>query len=332
LSNPCYAGAYVFGRYRGAKSISTDGHIQSKVQRQPMDSWLVLIQEHHPGYIRWEDYLENQQMLERNQTNTPEQLLAGAAREGRALLQGLLLCAHCGRRLSPRYMGHGGIYPIYECTRRHQDARYSPECVTIQADLVDRVISDRVLKILHPEQIEIAFRAVKELERRGQAVDQQWRMRIERLEYQAQLAQRRYEEVDPSNRLVAGNLERRWNDALEQLKTAQEELHQSRQQQGLVLTEEQKRQLLDLAKDLPKLWKSKTTSAQDRKRMLRLLIQDITVEKRRAERKAVLHTRWQGGAVEDLLVELPLPAPDKVRYPEALVSRVRSLAQVRAPV
>jgi DNA invertase Pin-like site-specific DNA recombinase len=327
LSNPCYTGAYVFGRYRGAKSISTDGHIQCKVQRQPMDSWLVLIQEHHPGYIRWEDYLENQQMLERNQTNTPEQMLAGAAREGRALLQGLLLCAHCGRRLSPRYMGHGGIYPIYECTRRHQDVRYLPECVTIQADLVDQVVGDRVLEILHPEQIEIAFRAVKELERRDQAVDQQWRMRIERMEYQAQLAQRRYEEVDPSNRLVAGNLERRWNDALEQLQTAEEELHQSRQQQGLALTEEQKRQLLDLAKDLPKLWKSKTTSSQDRKRMLRLLIQDITVEKRRAERKAVLHIRWQGGAVEDLLVELPLPAPDKVRYPEALVGRVRSLAQ-----
>src|ERR1700687_6120982 len=141
LSNPCYAGAYVFGRYRGAKSISTDGQIQSKVQRQPIDSWLVLIQEHHPGYLRWADHLENQQMLEQNQTNTPEQLLNGAAREGRALLQGLLLCAQCGRRLSPRYTGHGGIYPIYDCTRRHQDACYSPECVTIQANLVDQVVS-----------------------------------------------------------------------------------------------------------------------------------------------------------------------------------------------
>jgi hypothetical protein len=151
-------------------------------------------------------------------------------------------------------------------------------------------------------------------------------MRIERLEYQAQLAQRRYDEVDPSNRLVAGTLERRWNDALEELKTAQEELHQSRQQQGLELTDEQKAHLRALAEDLPKLWSSQTTSAQDRKRMLRLLIKDITVEKRRAERKAVLHIRWQGGAVEDLSAELPLPAPDKVRYSEALVSRVRSLA------
>ena len=326
LSNPSYAGAYVFGRYRGVKSISTDGQVQAKVQRQPMDSWLVLIQQHHPGFISWDDYLENQQMLAENQTNTPEQCSSGAAREGRALLQGLLLCAHCGRSLSPRYTGNGGIYPVYECTRRKEDARYSAECVTIKADLVDQALSHRILEILRPEQVEIALRAVKELERRSQAVDQQWRMRIERLEYQAQLAQRRYEEVDPSNRLVAGPLERRWNDALQELKTAQEELHRSRQQQGLELTEEQKAQMRALAEDLPKLWKSQTTSAQDRKRMLRLLIKDITVEKHRAERKAVLHIRWQGGAVEDLSVDIPLAAPDRVRYPEAMVNRVRSLA------
>jgi hypothetical protein len=291
-----------------------------------MDSWLVLIQEHHPGYIGWDDYLENRQMLEQNQTNQLEQCSSGAAREGRALLQGLLLCGHCGRRLSPRYTGHAGIYPVYECTRRQTDTHYSSECVRIQADLIDKTIRDRVLEILRPEQVEIALRAVKELECRSQAVDQQWRMRIERLEYQTQLAQRRYEEVDPSNRLVAGTLERRWNDALEELMAAQEELHQSRQQQGLELSDEQKAQLRALAEDLPKLWSSQTTSAQDRKRMLRLLIKDITVEKRRAERKAVLHIRWQGGAVEDVSTELPLPAPDKVRYPEALVSRVRSLA------
>ena len=109
LSNPCYAGAYVFGRYRGLKSISTDGQIQSKIQKQPIGSWLVLIPEHHPGYLGWDEYLENQQMLEQNQTNQPEQCSSGAAREGRALLQGMLLCGHCGRRLSPRYTGSSEV-------------------------------------------------------------------------------------------------------------------------------------------------------------------------------------------------------------------------------
>ena len=326
LGNPSYAGAYVFGRYRGVKSISAEGQVQTRVQPQPLDSWSVLIREHHPGYIGWDDYLENQQMLERNQTNQPEQCTSGAAREGHALLQGLLLCGHCGRRLSPRYTGNGGIHPVYECTRRQTDTHYSAQCVRIQADLIDQAVSERVLEILRPDQIEIALRAVKELERRSQAVDQQWRMRLERLEYQSQLAQRRYEEVDPANRLVAGTLERRWNESLEQLQTARAELEQSRQAQGLELTEEQTAQLRALAEDLPRLWKSPTTSAQDRKRMLRLLIKDITVEKQPAQRKAVLHIRWQGGAVEDRWVDLPLPAPDRVRYPEALVNRVRSLA------
>jgi len=332
LRNPGYAGAYAFGRYRGIKSISTDGQIQTKIQRQPIASWLVLIQEHHPGYIRWDEYLEHQHMLEANQTNQPERCTSGAAREGRALLQGLLLCGHCGRRLSPRYTGNGGIHPVYECTRRQEDTHYSPDCIRLPADPIDQSVSKRILEILQPDQIQIALRAVQELERRSQAVDQQGRMRLERLEYQAQLAQRRYEEVDPSNRLVAATLEQRWNEALQAQASAQEELNRHREQQGLALSEEQKNQLLALAKDLPQLWNSPSTCAQDRKRMLRLLLKDITVERQRENRKACLHLRWQGGAVEDLLIDIPLPAPDKVRYPPALVDRVRTLALTMSDV
>jgi excisionase family DNA binding protein len=228
--------------------------------------------------------------------------------------------------LSPRYTGNGGIHPVYECTRRQQDAHYSSACIRLPADPIDRTVGQRVLEILQPDQIEIAFRAVQELERRSQAIDQQWRMRLERLEYQAQLAQRRYEEVDPANRLVAATLEQRWNQALQEKAAAQEELNRQRQQQGLELSAEQKSQLLALAKDLPQLWQSPSTSGQDRKRMLRLLIKDITVERQAGERKALLHLRWQGGAVEDLSVDIPLPAPDKVRYPHATVDRVRALA------
>jgi hypothetical protein len=326
LNNPCYAGAYVFGRYRGVKSISTDGQIQSKIQKQPMAAWLVSIPQHHPGYLSWDEYLENQQMLKQNQTHQPELCTSGAAREGRALLQGLLLCGQCGRRLSPRYAGHGGIHPVYECSRRQADTHYSPDCIRLSADQIDQAVSQRILEILQPGQIEIAFRAVQELEQRRQAIDQQWRMRLERLEYQAQLAQRRYEEVDPANRLVAGTLEQCWNEALQAKATAQAELHQQRQQQGLELTGEQKDQLLALAKDLPQLWHSASTSAQDRKRMLRLLIKDITVKRTPGNPKAWLHICWQGGAVETLTVEVPLPAPDKVRYPEAVVNQVRTLA------
>jgi DNA invertase Pin-like site-specific DNA recombinase len=256
LNNPCYAGAYVFGRYRGTKSLSRDGQIQSRSQKQPIDSWSVLIQDHHPGYIGWQQYLDNQQILSQNQTNKPQQMLCSTAREGRALLQGLLLCGGCGRRLSPRYMGNGGIYPIYGCTGRHQDTIYRQECIHIQADLVDRAVSRRVLEVLQPEQLEIALRALKELQERSEAIDRQWQMRIERLEYQAQLAQRRYEEVDPSHRLVAATLEQRWNQALQELQRLKDDHQKHRQQQGIELSAQQRAELLALAQDLPGLWQA----------------------------------------------------------------------------
>jgi DNA invertase Pin-like site-specific DNA recombinase len=325
LNNPGYAGAYVFGRYRGSKSLSSDGQIQSRSRQQPIDSWTVLIQDHHPGYISWPQDLDNQQILSQNQTNKPQQILCQTAREGRALLQGLLLCGGCGRRLSPRYMGNGGIYPIYGCTRRHQDTIYRKECIHIQADLVDRAVSRRVLEVLQPEQFEIAWRALNELQERCEAIDRQWQMRIERLEYQAQLAQRRYEEVDPSHRLVAATLEQRWNQALQEVQRLKDDYQNHRQQQRIELSAQQRTDLLALAQDLPGLWQAQTTSAKDRKRMLRLLIKDVTVEKPRPERKALLHIRWQGGAVEDLTVDLPLPMPVRIRYPESIVNQVRTL-------
>jgi DNA invertase Pin-like site-specific DNA recombinase len=326
LNNPSYAGAYVFGRFKSSKSLSSDGQIQSRIHEQPIDSWTVLIQDHHRAYISWQEYLENQQILLQNQSNKPEQLLPNIAREGRALLQGLLLCGGCGRRLSPRYKGNGGIYPTYECTARHQDTVRLKDCICIQTNLLDEAMSRRVLEVLQPEQFQIALRAVNQLQERNEAIDRQWRMRIERLDYQAQLAQRRYEEVDPSHRLVAATLEQRWNQALEEAQRLKDDYQKYRQQQGLELTAKQQAELLALAEDLPRLWQARTTSAKDRKRMLRLLIKDLTVEKRRAERKAILHIRWQGGAIEDLIVDLPLPMPVRIRYPESIVSQVRTLA------
>jgi hypothetical protein len=151
-------------------------------------------------------------------------------------LQGLLLCGGRGRRLSPRYKGNGGIYPVYECTARLQDTIRLEDCIHIQANLVDQAVSQRVLEVLQPEQFQIALRAVNEMQERSEAIDGQWRMRIERLDYQAQLAQRRYEQVDPSHRLVAATLEQRWNQALEETQRLKDDYQKYRQQQGLELT------------------------------------------------------------------------------------------------
>lgn len=327
LKNPVYAGAYVHGRYQSVKEITPDGVLCSRVKKMPISDWTVLIRDHHEGYISWEEFMQNQQLLERNRTNADETLLGSAAREGLALLQGLLLCAHCGRRITVRYKGNGGLYPTYECNWRRREALSSHACLHLRCDLADQPIIRRVFEVIRPKQIEIAIKAMEELQRRQDSIDTQWRMKIERAQYNAHLAQRRYEEVDPSNRLVAATLERRWNEALTQLKEIKEAFSKHQFQKGIPVTEEQKTELRTLARDLPRLWKAPTTKAKDRKRILRLLIKDITVEKLPTPKQVILHVRWQGGAVEDIPVIVPPNCPDQIRYPEEIVKRIRVMAR-----
>ena len=253
--------------------------------------------------------------------------MAGPAREGLALLQGLLLCGHCGRRLTVRYTGNGGIYPRYQCNwLRRESLGTSKECLNIRCDLLDAAVADEVLKALQPAELELALAALAELEWRDQALGRQWQMRIERAEYEAALAERRYLEVDPSQRLVASTLERRWNNALLQLEDLKKQAAELQRQEARVATPEQKAKVLALAQDLPRVWHAPTTQAKDRKRMLRLLLKDITVEKLSPLQQLQVHIRWQGGASTSLSVPLPPKIADRVRYPAVLVDRVRQLA------
>jgi hypothetical protein len=286
-----------------------------------------MIRDHHEAYIGWDEFCDNQTMLEKNQTNKEPMLLSGPAREGLALLHGLLICGKCGRRISVRYKGNGGIYPTYECNWLRKEGIITTACLSVRCDILDEVISERALEVLKPRQIEIAIKAVEELEKRNEAVSIQWKMRIERVEYEAQLAQRRYEEVDPSNRLVAATLERRWNDALVQVEQVKEEYAKTRREDPVVVTAENRDRILALAKDLPRLWKSPTTEAKDRKRILRLIVKDITVEKKPGEKAVVLHIRWQGGAREDISINLPLNISDRLRYPKEIVEEIRDMAR-----
>ena len=203
-------------------------------------------------------------------------MLSGPAREGLALLQGLLLCGHCGQALTVRYRGNGGIYPTYLCNWLHHQALATKDCMSLRCDVLDSVIVEEVLQALQPAELELALAALRELETHDQAILRQWQMRLERAEYEAALAERRYQEVDPSNRLVASTLERRWNDALLQLEDLKKQA-ELQHQKARVATPEQKEKVLALARDLPRLWHAPTTQAKDRKRMLRLLIKDVTL-------------------------------------------------------
>jgi DNA invertase Pin-like site-specific DNA recombinase len=326
IKNPSYAGAYVFGRYQYAKTISPEGEVRKNMRAVPMPQWRVHLPEHHEGYITVEDFEHNQQRLAHNRTNGEGTVLSGPAREGLALLQGLLLCSRCGRALTVRYRGNGGIYPVYECNWRRREGLATKSCFQVRTDLLDDAMVEEVFKILKPAELELALAALNELEQRDQAVMRQWHMRIERAEYECALAERRYEEVDPSNRLVASSLERRWNEALLQLDAVKAEAATFQSQKARVVTPEQKAKVLALARDLPRVWRARTTQPKDRKRMLRLLIRDITVEKLPDARQVVLHVRWQGGACTDTTVDLPLPIADRLRYPPQIVDQVRELA------
>jgi hypothetical protein len=197
--------------------------------------------------------------------------------------------------------------------------------MSVQCGHLDRAIEERVWQIVSEEHLQLALDAYDILQQREQQISTQWKLRLQRAEYEAQLAQKRYEQVDPENRLVASTLEQRWNDTLIELEDVQNQIAELQHKES-ILNSQQREDVLKLAQDLPRLWKSKATSTKDKKRILQLLIQDITVEKPE-RRRAILHVRWQGGQCEDLEVALPRPSAERWRHDDALVQRVRALAE-----
>ena len=322
LANPSYAGTYVFGRYQSCKKLSPAGEICTQSHQLPQDQWRIVIHDHHPGYITWDQFVANRKRLAANRTNS--EILAGPAREGHCLLQGLLLCGICGRRLSVRYTGNGGIYPIYDCTSRKESTHH---CFSTQAKPLDDAIVQRLLAAVTPVTVKLALEALNNLEEGDKAISAQWRRRIERARYEADLAERRYEEADPSNRLVAGTLEKRWNDAMQRVLELEVEFANFQRQEMRVLTPEQKQQILQLGKDFPRLWKAPTTSSCDRKRMLRLLIRDITVVNDPESKYLHLQVRWQGGATDTIEVQRRPKRADAMRYSDMFIAKIRAMAE-----
>ena len=326
IKNPSYAGTYTFGRYQCRKTITAAGEIRKNIKLVPMPEWRVHLPNHHQGYIALHEFEDNQQRLARNRTNSESTLLSGPPREGSGLLQGMLLCGACGHAVTIRYKGNGGAYPTYLCNWRRREG-IAKGCLNVQTDLLDDAVTQEVLAALKPVELELAVAALSELEQRDQALMRQWDMRIERAQYDCALAERRYQEVDPSNRLVAASLERRWNEAMLHVEEVKAEAAKFQGQNARVATEQQKTQILALARDLPRVWNAASTKSKDRKRMLRLLISDITVEKLPHTRQVVLHIRWLGGACSDTTVQLRPPLADRQRYPQETINRVRELAR-----
>lgn len=301
LHNPRYAGAFVYGRTRGTYNASLK-HVQLAVKRE---QWQVLIRDVHAGYISWDEFERNQITLRQNAVGFSQGLRGGAPREGNALLQGRVLCGRCGARMRVHYeLLSGEMQPYYRCNERLVRLAESKPCLWVKGVAIDQAISALLLETVAPAAIEVALAVQQEIAQRVEQAAALRHAQLQRARYEAELARRRYAKVDPDNRLVVDALEAEWNERLRQLDALQRD-HERQQQADQALLDEPARQgIVELARDFPRVWNDARTSAVERKKMLALLIEDVTLV---AGAKIAVNVRWRGGRNQTLFVDRPMP-------------------------
>jgi len=301
LHNPRYAGAFVYGRSHMRKTV--DG--RSAIVQLSQDEWKTLIPGAHPGYLSWEDYQQNQKRLHESAQAMGHDRRRSPAREGPALLQGLILCGRCGQRMTVRYhVRYGRLWPEYLCQREGIE-HAQPLCQRVPGGGIDEAIGELLVEAVSPVALEVALAVQQELQSRLEEADRLRQKQVERAQYEADLARRRYMRVDPDNRLVADSLEAEWNSKLRTLTETQQNREHQREQDRKILSDPQRAAILSLAADFPRLWRDPNTPDRERKRMIRLLLEDVTLV--RGE-DITLHIRFKGGATKTLTVPAPLNA------------------------
>lgn len=322
LKNPTYAGAYAYGRSKTVFGLEGgQKRIRRQVQRRRED-WKVLIRDHHEGYIDWEVYQSNQAVIAEND-NAKGSAVRGAIRQGEALLAGLLRCGHCGAKLLAQYPRPGVIR--YQCSGYLLN-RDRACCVMFGGLRADRLVSEQLMQSLAPLGMEAAIEAIESLESASDERIQQKALALEQAHYEVTRARRQYDAVDPSNRLVAAELERRWNQALTTEAQMEAELVTLREQQEEPITEELRHELLSFARDLPKLWDDSHSLPEHKKRLLRIALKEIIATSEDTTIRLVVH--WQGG--DHTQIEFPKIRSGRHRYvtDEDLVELVRMLARI----
>jgi DNA invertase Pin-like site-specific DNA recombinase len=320
LHNPRYAGAFVYGRTRSRRGPDGKPHICSLAR----DNWQVFLPNAHPGYISWEEYETNQAKLREN-GHSEGRDSPGPVREGNALLQGLVLCGRCGLRMTVRYrVLKDRRTSSYVCARRGIETG-GPMCQFVVGAGVDEAVGQAAVDAMTPAALDVALQVFEELRARRADVDRLRRAQVERAREEAELAQRQYMSARPENRLVVDTLERRWNDCMAKLAQAEAEYARATKADGIPEpSSEARERIAALASDFPRVWKDPRTSARDRKRMLRLLIDDVTLA--RNEELIHVHIRWKGGATTSLELPRPRSSFELIRTPAAVINEIRALA------
>jgi excisionase family DNA binding protein len=299
LSNPVYAGAYAFGRTETRVRIEAGRKRVVRGHRRAREHWQVLIQEHHDGYIDWTTYEHNQRVIADN-TNMRGAMARGALRRGEALLAGLLRCAHCGRKLHVAYGGSRGTVARYHCKGAAINHGSPQGCISFGSLRVDEAVCREVLSALRPIGVQAALRAIEQRADDGQDKRRQLELALEQARFEAARAQRQFDAVDPGNRLVAAELERRWNERLVEVAQRDAQLEAQQAQADSGLTPRQREDLMALGADLPRAWSQPSAGNEVRKRILRCVIREIVA--RVADPRIELVIHWHGGDHTELSV------------------------------
>lgn len=325
LSNPIYAGAYVFGRTKTVTRIEQGRKRSIAGLRVPQEQWQVLIPDHHEAYIDWDEYQANQRQITHNAA-MKGRLVRGPARGGGALLAGLLRCGHCGRKFHVAYSGLKGQCLRYACQGgmiNHGTGR----CISFGGLKAERLIEQELLRRLEPLGVQAALGAIDlQLQSNDEQIAHK-ELALEQACYEVARARRQYEAVDPDNRLVAAELERRWNETLKRHNEIEEELQALRVNRPAPLSQDTREALLQLGEDLPALWHHPASSQQLKKRIVRTLLHEIVVRKEGEKISMRLH--WQGGDHTELDFLKNKTGQHRYATPDNVVQLVRELARVQ---
>jgi excisionase family DNA binding protein len=322
LTNPVYAGTYVFGRtgsrvrFEGGRKVVIHGVARRR------EEWEVLIRDHHQGYISWEEYDRNQKVIAGN-ANMKGTMVAGSVRKGGGLLVGLLRCGHCGRRL--KVLHHARRDTRYICNAE-MDYASDKKCVGFSNMRIDAAVSAEVLDAISPLAIDAALQLIADRKRAGTERLRQSELALQQAHYEETHARRQYDAIDPDNRLVAGELERRWNNRLAVVARLEEQIRNLQNEQPRALHDDERATLLALADDLPQLWNHPTASNETRKRILRAVLEEIIVTVEADRLRLVLH--WQGGDHTRLEVAKNRTGQNRWKTDIETVQLVRELARI----
>lgn len=327
LHNPTFAGIYVYGQYKQQRVIK-EGKIATQNIRVSSDSWPIKIEGAHVGYIDIKTYEKNRATLLSNKNN---QMMRskGTVKEGAALLSGLLICGECGRPIKTHYAGHLENYYSYICEGEHPYG--GGRCFSLPGRQIDQAVAEKFLQTVIPEELSLTLAVEQEAIAQAEVVNKKWRLRVEQTTYQARLCEKRYKAVDPENRVVARTLETQWNESLEALEEVQREYAQARIEHKVELTESDRRRIRQLASNLKTVWEAKTTRNSERKVMLGLVIEAISLTPVHIpQRQTKVLINWKSGVVDEIYVARP-SRKENYRTPEAVINRIQEQCKAGVP-